>query len=370
MTRGFFYTLISVFILLSCSEKKNKEDHQVKEVASKLELKYAKGFGINHFDNHTELLVMHPENGELIQTIIISDTSRIKLNITSVFSASTTHLAYIDALGENTKVKGFVNKDYIFNSTYLKQFESEVTIDIGYGEEIDLEKIISNKPDAFLISGLLGKAPQFEKIEQMGIPLIEIVEWAEIHPLARAEWIKFYGVLFNKEKEADSIFNEIESNYKNLLSKTQKLDSTSKPLVLTGSSYKGTWYLPGGKNFSSLLMTHAGGNYPFFRTSYTSESLPYSMESVAAEFLDADIWLRPGAKSLEGLAAEDSRYEKFNAFKTGEVYEVNKRTLPSGANDYWETALVRPDMLLKDLIKIFHPELFPDYELYFYQKLE
>ncbi len=362
--------LLIVVISFSCKENVSQPKNVEQQIESKLELKYAKGFEINRFKTHTEIKVKHPIDGSFIQKFYLSDTSKINSVISSIFSSSTTHLAFIEVLGCAQKVKGFINKNYVYNSTYINQFNSEQTADVAQGDLIDLEKTVRLKPDVFFISGLLGKSAQFERVEQIGIPLIEVVEWAEIHPLARVEWIKFFGELLGKQHKADSIFNEIEKNYLSLKNLVLEIDSLSKPLVLTGSSFKGTWSLPGGKNFSSILMTHAGGNYPFYHTSYTSESLPYSIESVASEFLEADVWLRPGASSLNDLLSEDERYKEFKAFKTGSVFEANKRILPSGANDYWETALIRPDLLLKDLIKIFHPEILPEHELYFYQKLD
>lgn len=362
--------IILNLLFVSCSENEPKEYNSVEESFISYDLKYAKGFQINKYSSHKEIIIKHPENGNFIQSFIVSDTSKITSNLSSIFSSSTTHLAYLDALDKNEFVKGFVNKNYIYNSTYLKQFETNKTIDVGNGDDLDLERIISNKPDVFFVSGLLGKSPQFEKLSQIGIPFIEVVEWAEVHPLARAEWIKFFGVLIDEEDKADSIFNQVESNYLHLLSLSSEIDSIYKPLVLTGSSFKGTWSLPGGKNYSSVLLTDAGGYYPNSKSSNTTISIPYTIESVVAEFLFADYWLMPGVKSLKELLEEDSRYSEFKAFKMKQVYEVNKRSLPSGANDYWETALVRPDILLKDLIKIFHPDLLPNYELYFYQKIE
>ena len=173
--KGFFRFLLLSIVVVSCAEKVNEKSNlSISENKDSLVLKYAKGFEVNYYKNHTEITVKHPENGNHIQTLIISDTSKIKNSLTSIFSSSTTHLAYLDLLQVNKNVTGFVNKDYIYNSIYLSQFESGETIDIGYGEDIDMEKLVSNKPEVFFISGLLGKAPQFERIEEMGIPLIEV----------------------------------------------------------------------------------------------------------------------------------------------------------------------------------------------------
>lgn len=359
------------FVFFSCSQNNCESCEEKASInSSSLKLKYAKGFEINYFEHHTEIKIKHPNSGELVQRLILSDTSMIKPINPLVFSSSTTHLAFIDALSENKSVKGFENINYVYNPTYLSQFDSNETIDIAIGETIDLEKVATLKPDMFFISGLLGRSTQYERVEKLGIPIIEVVEWVEIHPLARAEWIKFFAEFYGKQKLADSIFSVIESEYLSLVDLTQKIDSLSKPKVLTGSSFRGNWSLPGGKNYASIFLIHAGAYYPNYYTNRNSESIPYDLESVLSKFSDAQLWLHPGASSLKKLLDEDSRYSQFEAFKSAKVFEVNRRMLPNGANDYWETSIIRPDYLLRDLIKIIHPELLPNHELYFYQKLE
>lgn len=340
-----------------------------------VELKYAKAFKLDFNNENTYITIVNPKDGSVVQEIIVSENKPKKSNVlwvkkepNSVLSSSVTHIAFLDALNKTETIKGFSQTNYIFNSKLRKRIENNNLEELNGEGDFNLEKAISLSPDVFFISGMLGKLPQFEKLSQINIPVVEVIEWVEVHPLARAEWIKFFAAFYNEFSFADSLFNEIEKNY--LATANRIVNVDEKPLVMSGKSYRGTWYMPGGRNFSSILTKDAGGFYPYFDTDTNTNSLPLSMEKVVKDFLNADVWISPGASSIYELLSEDERYKEFRPIKTKQVFEANKRSLSSGANDFWETGLLRPDLLLKDLVKIFHPELMPNHQLYFYQKLE
>lgn len=357
---------ILILIFVSCVTESTKPVNETKEEMV-FQPKYAKGFRVTYYDETIQIDLFHPTQKELLQSIYLSDTSKIKLYPERVFALSVTHLAFLKTLGLADKVKGFGHYDYIFDTA---TFQKDKLVDFAISDRVDVEKVIINQPDILFVSGLLEQSPEIFKLKQSNIPIVDVVEWAEVHPLARAEWLKFFAVFYGLETKADSIFGDIERHYLSVKKMTDSIANNQKPTVLTGSNYKGTWYMPGAQNFSSILMGDAGGNYPVATQNSTSESIPYNFETVVKNFADVDIWLRPGASSLEGLLSEDVRYAKFTPFKKQQVFDVKKRLLDNGANDYWETALVRPDILLKDLTKIFHPNLLPNHELHFYERLE
>lgn len=368
--------IFCLLLLFSCSEKahNSSSSNQNKELTN-INLKYAKGFKIEKTDSTTFITIVNPKSGEIVQKLVISDnpinmnnTIWVKLHPTSLFSSSVTHIAFLDVLHKLSFLKGFSQTNYIYNSEVRNALNEGRVEEVGTEEGLNIEKIITLHPDVFFISGLLGKTPQFDKVSQSGIPVVEVIEWVEVHPLARAEWIKFFGVFYNEEKLADSIFNDIEKKYLDTKKITEEVKE--RPLIMSGKSFKGTWWMPGGRNYSSILTNDAGGYYPYYTTDTNTNSLPLSLEKVVVDFLHADYWISPGANSLQQLINEESRYADFTPVKTENVYEPNKRSFEFGANDFWETAMLRPDILLKDLVKIFHPELLPQHQLYFYQKLD
>jgi iron complex transport system substrate-binding protein len=376
-----FYRYIQLFsglgllFILSCGrEIKTSSNTKESTTLTAVELHYAKAFTILHNDLETHLTIINPNDGQVVQEIIISETAPngtqklwVKKHPSKVLSSSVTHLAYLDALKHLDALKGFSQTNYIYNSTVRAAIENGSVSELNAEGNINLEKVVSIEPDVFFISGLLGKLPQFQKIHEASIPVIEVIEWVEVNPLARAEWIKFFACFYDEHVLADSLFAEIEQGYLSTKALTKAIEH--KPLVMSGKSYKGTWYMPGGKNYWSILMNDAGGLYPYFDNEATN-SLPLDLEKVATDFLHADCWISPGASSLKELLNEDTRYKKFKPIQTGNVFEPNKRVHGNGANDFWETGLLRPDMLIKDLVKIFHPNLLPNYELYFYKRLE
>jgi iron complex transport system substrate-binding protein len=366
---------LSLLFFLSCgTDTTPVGSKQPSTALTAVELSYAKAFTILRNDSETHLTIINPNDGQVVQEIVISENRPnnsqkiwVKKHPSKVLSSSVTHLAYLDALKHLDALKGFSQTNYIYNSTVRTAVENGTVSELNAEGNINLEKVVSIEPDVFFISGLLGKLPQFQKIYEANIPVIEVIEWVEVNPLARAEWIKFFACFYDEHALADSLFAEIEQGYLSTKALTNAIEK--KSLVMSGKSYKGTWYMPGGKNYWSILMDDAGGLYPYFNNEATN-SLPLDLEKVATDFLHADCWISPGASSLAELLNEDARYKKFKPMQTGNVFEPNKRVHGNGSNDFWETGLLRPDMLIKDLVKIFHPNLLPHYELYFYKQLE
>ncbi|MGI9544933.1 MAG: ABC transporter substrate-binding protein, partial [Cyclobacteriaceae bacterium] len=192
-------------------------------------------------------------------------------------------------------------------------------------------------------------------------------DYMEETPLGRAEWIKFTAAFFDKEAEADSVFGKIEENYLNLITKVQQL--TALPTVYTGIVYGDVWYQPGGKSYAAQFIKDAAGSYVWSHNK-ESGSLALNFEEVYAQAHGADYWIGVGSyNSLAEIRAQDPRYEKFGAFKEGNVYNYNARIGATGGNEFLELGYARPDMVLADLLHILHPELFPEHQLYFYKKL-
>jgi iron complex transport system substrate-binding protein len=193
-------------------------------------------------------------------------------------------------------------------------------------------------------------------------------EYLERHPLGRAEWIKFMALFFNKEREADSVFNAIEREY--LATREVAMKTSLRPTVLSGVVYGDAWFMPGGKNYAATLLSDAGCDYLWSDTE-SNGFLEISFESVFAKAKEAGLWIGVGSfKTLNEMKSAEKRYALFRPFRERAVYTYNTRVGAKGGSEFLELGYLRPDLILKDLVKIAHPEMLPQYETYFYSKLE
>ena len=200
------------------------------------------------------------------------------------------------------------------------------------------------------------------------MPVIINAEYLEKHPLGRAEWIKFVALFFNKEKTADSVFQVIENEY----NKTTELalQIPMKPTVISGVVYGDAWFMPGGQNYAARLLKDAGCEY-LWADDTSQGFLELSFESVYAKAKEADLWIGVGSfLSLKEIKDAEDRYSKFKPWQQKAVFTYNARKGAKGGSEFLELGYARPDLILKDLVKIAHPDLLPDYELYFHKKLE
>jgi iron complex transport system substrate-binding protein len=366
--------LIFSLLLFSCS---SKQTTQKKETANeRLLLSHAKGFEINYFDDYKEVVVFTPWNeGEIMaRYFLVGNDSvsvpengiKIKIPLKSLATASATHLEFLYLLGVENSISGVSLPELIYNEDIRKKLSENKIVNIGEAFNLNFEQVLFLNPDAVMASGFNQTNEKENRISQAGIPIIYNNEWTENTVLGRAEWIKFVSAFYDKESIADSIFQNIENNYNDKLQLV--LNTKNKPAVLPGSNFKGTWYIPNSNSCMAHLFRDAGAFYKP-ETKSKEVSLPLSFEMVLKEFHNADIWIGCSAVSLTELISSDERYSLFKPVQNGEVYNNNKRTTSTGGNDFWESAVARPDIILTDLVKILYPELLPDYELFYMKKL-
>ena len=233
---------------------------------------------------------------------------------------------------------------------------------------INTEMLLELNPNVVIGFGIYGNNKSFEAIKTSGIPVIYNGDWVEASPLAKAEWIKFFGTLYNKEHEADSIFKHIEKEY--LEAKKLAANVKERPSVLSGAMYKDIWYLPSGTSSEAQLLKDANVDYLWSDTT-DKGSLSLNFEMVFDRAQNADIWISPSYyPSLEAIEKANEHYTQFRAFQTGSVYSFVNTTGATGGVLYFELGMARPELVLKDLVKICHPELLTDYEPFFFKKLE
>ena len=239
---------------------------------------------------------------------------------------------------------------------------------MGNEQDINTEVLLDLVPELVIGFSMSSNNKMFDNIQKAGIQVLLNGDWLEETPLGRAEWIKFFGVLFNKGALADSIFNDIEKDYKQAV--TLAREATARPTILSGVQFKDVWNLPGGESFVAQFLKDANTNY-LWVDSKGKGSLALSFETVFEKGKNAQLWIAPGHyTSYEQLKNANAHYTQFDAFNTKKIYSFNNKKGVNGGVIYYELAPVQPHIVLKDIIKIAHPELLPNYTPHFLAQLQ
>ena len=371
-----YILLIIILSAASCTSK--KETSQV--VSSESSLKYASGFSWRSNGNVKYVTVNYPYQGatEGYQYMLVPDGEEvpdhddkiqvIRTPVKKIVCTSTTHIPLLDYIGETNSLIGFPTTDYISSEEMRKRVDGEHVTDLGIDKGMNIELLYSLHPELVMGYTMSNDLGQLKKIRELGIPVVINAEYLEKHPLGRAEWIKFVALFYNKEKAADSVFTLIEKEY--LATQEMVKNSSEKPTVLSGIVYGDVWFMPAGKNYAAKLFNDAGMDY-LWKDTESNGFLELSFESVYTKAKNSDFWIGVGSfNSLQEIQAAESRYGLFKPFKQKQVYTYNARKGAKGGSEFLELGYLRPDLILKDLVKIAHPELLPDYELFFHKRLE
>ena len=373
--------ILCLSCLCSClSEPKSKKLSSRK--GELVQLVEATHFTIQHFDSYQKLTVRDPwqksnnnqfdyyivEKGEKIPDSL-KDRQILFSPLQKVVCLSTTHIGLLDALGEVSSIVGLSGSAYLSNAEVKKGVAENRIRDVGYERGLNYEMIVQMKPDVVFAYGVGSEiSAQINKLHDLGIPVVLVGEYLEQSPLAKAEWIKFFGAFYQKEELANTVFEKIKNNYEAIRSSVAKVPD--RPAVLTGLPFKDTWWMAGGQSNLAVLIDDAGGKF-LWKENPSKEAFPVSLEAVFLRAAKADFWINCGSVNrLEELIAFDPRFSRLPVLKRSQVYNNNLRSTSGGGNDYWESGVVHPDLILSDLVKIFHPELVMDKDFNYYKKIE
>lgn len=370
--------LLLVLILLSCKDSSKESVISYNYVQDTL---YASGFRILQYEDYKiiEVTKAFPNSKDTLRYALVEDQLNnsfdgsqfdqvIQIPIESIVVTSTTHIPSLEMLGVDHTLVGFPNLDYVSSALSRKRIQENKIKELGQNESINTEVLIDLEPDAVVSFGVEGENTSMYTVEKSGIPVLYNGDWVEQDPLGKAEWIKFFGALYGKSKEADSIFSTIEKAYLETKKLTENM--VEKPTVLSGAMYKDVWYLPKGESWPAQLIKDAGGNYLWSETEGTG-SLSLSIEAVLEKGQEADFWIAPAQyASYSKLAKDHAVYTKFEAFQNKKTYTFSKKRGETGGLLYYELAPNRPDLVLKDMVHYLHPDVLPNYEPYFFSDLD
>lgn len=322
---------------------------------------------------HTYALVPKGKAGDEICKAFSSDNNQevtiVRTPITRSVVFTTVHCALLYDLKAESAIKGVCDLQYISipdvqQRAKLPISDAHHVADCGNSMSSNVEKIIDLKPEAIMVSPFENSGG-YGKLDKLHIPLIEMADYMEESSLGRAEWIKFYGMLFGREKAADSLFNEVKSNYEQLKQKAQTAKQTRS--VFTERMMGNVWYVPGGRSVIGGLLRDARARYVFANDTH-SGSVALSFESVLDRAGKADIWLfkyNEHPSTLQELLKENAGYGEFKAVKTHLVFACDCTRRP-----YYEEVSFHPDRLLSDVIQIVHPDIAGFAPMHYYQRLK
>ena len=369
--------LISFFILVGC--KKNETTAVTETKAAQNYIEYASGLSIVKHEGYSVVTVSNPwpnANKNFTYVLIEKDAeipdslqsyTTIKVPLESIVVTSTTNIPFLEMLDIENKLTGFPHTDYVSSEKTRALIDKGVVKNIGQNEKLNIEQLIELSPQLIVTFGIDNNNPMLDNLKKSGLNVLIQADWMEHSPLGKAEWIKLYGALFGKEEKAKELFDKIVTSYNQ--AKKLVAEKPASATVLYGSMYEDVWYVAKGESWVAQFMKDAQGDYLWADLKGTgSEGL--SFEKVLDKAKSANFWIATGSvRTLDELTKKNPHYSEFDAFKNKTIYTFEGKLGATGGTVYYETSPSRPDLVLKDYIKIFYPDLLPSYEFTFASKL-
>lgn len=369
--------LLLVLTFTGCHDKSSKLADFNRAVYTP---EYASGFDIKGADGKKSVLVTvtNPWQGaDSITTylFIARDGESVPEDFTGqvlgkdaerIICMSSTHIAMLDAVGEVGRVVGVSGIDYISNPDVQARRES--IGDVGYEGNVNYELLLSLDPDLVLLYGVNGASGMEPKLRELGIPFMYVGDYLEESPLGKAEWMVALSEVVGCRSEGEKVFAEIPVRY-NALKQRVAENTLDAPSVMLNMPYGDSWFMPSAGSYAVRLIEDAGGDY-IYKKNTGNASTPVDMEEAYLLASAADLWLNVGmASTLGEVKAACPKFADTRCFRNGYVYNNNARTNAAGGNDYFESGVVHPELVLRDLIKIFHPELVEE-DFVYYKRLK
>lgn len=368
---------LAVVTFIGCKKSEKSESTSISN--TKNEIEHASSLALYKYEGYSMVKVINPwPNAKKDFTYILKKKNTIipdslqkytsvQVPLQSIVVTSTTVIPYLEMLGVENRLVGFPHTDYISSEKTRKLIDNASVKNVGQNEKLNMEQLIEMTPELIVTFGIDNTNPMIDNLEKSGLKVLIQADWMEQSPLGKAEWIKLYGALFGKEKEAKTLFDGIVKNYNEALA----LVATKKPeaTVLYGAMYQDQWYVAKANSWVAQFLKDAKAHYLWSDTEGTG-SLGLSFEKILEKAKSANYWIATGSyKTVAELAKTNPHYSQFDAFKSKQVYTFEGKKGATGGTIYYESAPSRPDLVLKDYIKIFHPELLPNYTFTFAQKL-
>ena len=370
--------ILVLLVVAACGKKETKLSDFNKEVYTP---EYASGFKILGTDGGESVIIetANPWQGadSITTRLFVArngetapegfDGQVLSGDAKRVVAMTSTHIAMLDAVGEDNRVVGVSGIDYISNPDIQSRRDS--IGDVGYEGNINYELLMSLDPDLVMLYGVNGASSMEVKLKELGIPYMYVGDYLEESPLGKAEWLVALSEVVGKRADGEKVFAGIPERYNDL--KMRVLASSQmRPKVMLNTPYGDSWFMPSTESYVARLVKDAGGNYIYTKNTGNA-SAPVDLEEAYKLTSEADMWLNVGmANTLAELKSSCPKFTDTKPFTSGKVYNNNARTNSAGGNDYYESGVVNPDLVLRDLIKIFHPDIVINEDFVYYKQLK
>lgn len=356
----YFFIFIIVQFFVSCIAKTVTVNE--KSGFSEIKLDYAKNFRLFEKNNRFKVEIINPDNNSVEEVFYFgSKKSDIKIPSGNLVSLSSTTNGMLVKLRALDGLTGVSSINYVFSPEIKKRFNSGDIVEFGDEASYSPENLIKHEVKMVLYSGFGKEFPNNDKLKQFGITTIPVYDWRETHPLGKAEWIKFLGLITGKYEEALRYFENVKEEYLSLTKLTKNI--LKEPKVISGNLYGDSWNAPGGGSYMARIFKDAGADYRYKDNNQTG-SIQYSLETILTDNNNTEFWFNPGfSKKSEILKVNEN-------LRLLPPFENNTYCYSGNMSLYWEFSAIEPHKVLSDLIAILHPEILPAEKLYFYKKIE
>lgn len=347
----------------------------------KTTLEFAEHFSVEYHGSYKVVTVRNPAEGSVVEKYVLlqcgapppklegdlASAPTVQVPIKSLFAGTATHIALLTDLGHVEALSGVAQTRYVTIKPAMDRIARGQVTEYARNDVVDTELVISKAPDILVQSG--GYAAAYGALRKAGVAVVAIVEWQEPTALGRAEWLKYMALFLNEEEKAQRDFAAIRDRYAAFKERTKGIPEKDRPRVMTGTMYRGMFGISGGQSYVARMIADAGGIYVWHDNPSTGVA-SVDLEAQISRASDSDFWINGNDwKSLKAMLAEEERYKEFKPFQRGNVWMYNRIVNENGGLDYWSRGLTRPDLILGDLIKIFHPELATDHEFMWYKQV-
>lgn len=374
------YPLFLLLLFAVACKKNEPVSSSIPEAKPQNSIHYAKGFEIYKHNGYSIVKVSNPwpEANKTFTYVLhkkgvslpdsLKNYTSLQVPIKSIVVTSTTHIPSLEMLGVENTLLGFPGTNLVSSEKTRKLIDAGKVKEIGANQSLNTERLIDLDPEALVGYSSGSDTKTYDNLQKSGLKVFFNGDWMEESPLGKAEWIKFFGALYGLDEKADHLFSEVETAYKEATELAKK--AKTKPTVLSGAIYKEQWYMPRGNSWAATFLKDANAAY-LWADSEGTGSLALSFETVMEKAENVDFWIGPAQfTTFKEMVESNPNYAHFKAFKDKNIYSFSSKKGKTGGILYYELASNRPDLILKDLIKILHPELLPDYELYIFEKLK
>ena len=368
-------TIVTLLLTASCgnTQRSPQEFLDTSEICYKP--RYATGFELRSDNKGTTLLrVTRPWQGATTeQYLAMFDTSddargyageHIIGPARRVICMSSSHVAMLDALGCADCIVGVSGKSYISTPSVA---ESSTIGDVGYDSNLNFELMVALEPDVVLLYGIAAENSSVTaKLRELQIPYIYLGDYTEDTPLGKAEWLVPLAEIVGCRERGERLFAEIATRYESLCE--MLTDNPSSVRVMLNTPYQDVWYMPSDDSYIVRLIEDAGATYIYKGKNPTGGSRGISLEEAYRLVAEADVWLNVGqCNTLDELRSQVPQFMGCRVVREGRIYNNNRRQTASGGSDFWESAIVHPDIVLEDLAAIFTNS---DKPLYYHKRIE